>query len=157
MKKIAMLGILLILLLVSFNYAPGPNDLEKIPNKEGKIADMKVNVGKGGNMAVGNEPKTIYVEITCVDGEILCDPDEFEVYRGDFIEWSCPGDKKDNYLVILAEKTPFSWKFKVRKRGQKLRDKIKDEADYDEYKYYVIVTEGPNLWIVDPIFIVRRH
>ncbi len=47
MKKIAMLGILLILLLVSFSCAPGPNDLEKTPNKEGKIAGFWKGIWHG--------------------------------------------------------------------------------------------------------------
>ncbi len=47
MKKIAMLGILLILLLVSVSCAPGPNELEKIPNKEGKIAGFWKGIWNG--------------------------------------------------------------------------------------------------------------
>ena len=38
MKIISILGLLFILMFVLFSCAPGPNDLEKTPNKEGKIA-----------------------------------------------------------------------------------------------------------------------
>jgi len=118
---------------------------------------MKVKVRKGGNMEVGNKPETIDVKITCVNGEIRCDPDEFEVYRGDFIEWSCEGDNRDIFVVIVPKESAFNWKVRDRRCGQTIRERIKEEGGEEEHKYSVIVTKGENVSFVDPIFIVRRH
>ncbi len=108
-------------------------------------------------MAVEKKPETIYVTITCFNGEIRCEPDEFDVYWGDSIEWNCEGSNKDNFGVMLEQKTPFEeWKYKPCKRGHKLRGKIRDKADEGKCKYFVVVTEGEDLLIVDPTFIVRR-
>jgi hypothetical protein len=38
MKKARIIGLLLIVMFVLFSCAPGPNELEKKPNNEGKIA-----------------------------------------------------------------------------------------------------------------------
>ena len=108
-------------------------------------------------MAAQNEPKTHYVHITCNNGVFKYTLDDFEVERKDSIEWTCVGSKDDIFGVILATRTPFRWKTKNRKRTQKIKDKIKDAAGYGSYKYFVVVTEGENIWFDDPNFIVRRH
>ena len=108
-------------------------------------------------MAVENKPETIDVKITCVNGEIRCIPDEFQVNTGDFIKWSCEGDNGDIFVVIVPKESAFNWKVRDRKCGQTIRERINDTADDGPYKYSVIVTKGENVCFVDPIFIVRRH
>ena len=47
MKIVCILGLLFILMFVISNCAPGPNDLEKTPSKEGKIAGFWKGVWHG--------------------------------------------------------------------------------------------------------------
>lgn len=47
MKTISILGLIFILIFVFSSCAPGPNDLEKTPNKEGKIAGFWKGIWHG--------------------------------------------------------------------------------------------------------------
>ena len=47
MKKTAMVTILLLIMVVSFSCAPGPNDLVQTPNDEGKIAGFWLGLWHG--------------------------------------------------------------------------------------------------------------
>lgn len=47
MKKTAIAVILLLLMLVSFSCAPGPNELERIPDEEGKVAGFWLGIWHG--------------------------------------------------------------------------------------------------------------
>ena len=47
MKRMALAGIIIILFLISINCLPGPNNLEKTPNDEGKIAGFWKGIWQG--------------------------------------------------------------------------------------------------------------
>ena len=47
MKTVSMLGLLFILMFVFSSCAPGPNDLEKTPNKEGETAGLLKGIWHG--------------------------------------------------------------------------------------------------------------
>jgi len=47
MKTVSILGLLLILMFVFSSCAPGPNDLENTPNKEGKVAGFLKGIWHG--------------------------------------------------------------------------------------------------------------
>ncbi|UCC40853.1 MAG: hypothetical protein JSV96_05295 [Candidatus Aminicenantes bacterium] len=105
-------------------------------------------------MAAQENGKVHYVDITRDNGNFKYSNDSFEVERGDFIEWSCEETNGEDYTVIF-QKTPFYWKEKEKKCGQKIKDKIKEEAEDGEYKYKVSVNDGQNVWTDDSIFIVK--
>lgn len=47
MKRMALAGLIIILFLISISCVPGPNDLEKTPNDEGKIAGFWKGIWQG--------------------------------------------------------------------------------------------------------------
>jgi len=96
------------------------------------------------------------VEIIVKNGEICYSNDYFKVNRGDSIIWSCDKKYGHCYSVHLGYKSPLP-KGRYRKAcGQDIRDKVKTNAEPGEYKYFVAVYDGKNIWTDDPIFIVRR-
>jgi hypothetical protein len=103
------------------------------------------------------KPKTFKVNINHEKGRFKYSLDDFELHPNDSIEWTCPGNPKDNFGIILCTKSPMPWKIKTKKRGQKLNGTIKAQEETHTHKYVVIITEGGNIWIDDPKFIVRRH
>ena len=47
MKRLVLAGLIIILFIISLSCLPGPNDLEKTPNDEGKIAGFWKGIWQG--------------------------------------------------------------------------------------------------------------
>ena len=95
------------------------------------------------------------VKITCSpSGDFTFDPDPVVVRRGDNVEWVCTNDYP--FAVHLGWSSPFL-KGRYRAPGRsKVSDRIPENAHYGDYKYFVAVFDGENIWTDDPRIIVRR-
>jgi len=99
------------------------------------------------------KPQSFKVNITVKNGNISYDNDNFQTRRGDTIEWACTEDY--HFAVHIGWRSPMPKGRYRAKPGKTIKDKIKADAIPDDYKYYVSVFDGNDIWTDDPKFIVR--
>jgi plastocyanin len=102
--------------------------------------------------------KTFKVEITIGEcGEIKYSNDYFEVDWGDQIKWEYKG--RGHYAIHLGPETPFEWQSQDKKSDGtfNITGTVKENAVQVEYKYFVAIYDGKNLFTDDPKFIVKRR
>ena len=101
------------------------------------------------------DAQTVWVTIALntAEGIIQCTPDCIIVHHGQAIEWKCEGDLA--FAIHLGYDTPFDKVHHQAPQGQHIRLDIPTGKGRGRYKYVVAVTKDGNVWIEDPIFIVR--
>jgi hypothetical protein len=92
------------------------------------------------------------VAITVQKGRFSYIPASFFVKRGDIIEWRC----KYPFAIDLGWESPLHKERHKVGPKRTIGDRVRSDAPYGRYKYFVAVWDGKNIWTDDPEFIVRR-
>jgi plastocyanin len=101
-------------------------------------------------------PQHHVVKIKVENGDFTYNPQGLMVYRNDTVEWIC--DEGHAFAVHLGWNSPFE-KCRYRaKKGQSVGpEKIRDDAPWDRYEYFVSVLEtDEKIQTDDPELIVKR-
>ncbi len=93
------------------------------------------------------------VEIKLNNGDLSYEPCCPQVERGEELKWIChAGD----FGVHIGRNSPLPKGRYRQANGNPTGDDVLPNARPGEYKYFVAVHDGTNIWTDDPIFIVKR-
>ena len=93
------------------------------------------------------------VKITLRNGNLSYHPCCPKVNRGEELTWKCD---EGAFAVHIGYNSPLPKGRYRAKKGDATGDNVGGNAQPGEYKYFVAVYDGEQVWTDDPIFIVKR-
>jgi hypothetical protein len=115
---------------------------------------MMMKEGKGGKMDIEGNPKTHTVKITVDNnGDFSYVNPFFWARRGDKVVWECTNNYP--FAIHIGWNTPFKKGRISSNNGKPIDLTVKDDAQFGDYTYTVVVRIGDVTWTDDPPFIVR--